>query len=58
VSTTLELGENYRYRFLLEPLFFVLAATAATSAFGALRAKTLRSFFIKLQDDSKHGTTS
>jgi len=58
VSTTLELGENYRYRFLLEPLFFVLAATAATSAFGALRrAKAVRSFFSKLQDHSKRGMT-
>jgi hypothetical protein len=37
VSTTLELGENYRYRFLVEPLFFVLAAAAATSAFRAMR---------------------
>jgi hypothetical protein len=31
VGTALELAENYRYRFLIEPLFMVLAATAATS---------------------------
>jgi len=38
VSTTLELGENYRYRFLIEPLFFVVAATAITAAVRAIRA--------------------
>ncbi|MBM0103448.1 glycosyltransferase family 39 protein [Steroidobacter sp. S1-65] len=31
VGTTLELAENYRYRFLIEPLFFVLTATAVVS---------------------------
>ena len=30
VSTTIELGENNRYRFMTEPLFMVLAATAVT----------------------------
>jgi hypothetical protein len=30
VATAVELGENYRYRFLIEPLFMVLAVTAAT----------------------------
>jgi hypothetical protein len=30
VGTAVELGENYRYRFNIEPLFFVLTATAAT----------------------------
>jgi dolichyl-phosphate-mannose-protein mannosyltransferase len=37
VSTTLELGENYRYRFLIEPLFFVVAATAITAAVRTIR---------------------
>jgi 4-amino-4-deoxy-L-arabinose transferase-like glycosyltransferase len=37
VSTTLELGENYRYRFLIEPLFFVVTATAVTAAVRAIR---------------------
>jgi hypothetical protein len=37
VSTALELGENYRYRFLIEPLFFVSAATAITAAVRAIR---------------------
>lgn len=32
ISTMLELGENNRCRFMLEPLFFVLTATAITSA--------------------------
>lgn len=30
VGTAFELAENYRYRFNIEPLFFVLTATAAT----------------------------
>jgi hypothetical protein len=42
VSTALEMGENYRYRFLIEPLFFVLAATALTSGIRALRAGRVR----------------
>jgi hypothetical protein len=31
VGTAFELAENYRYRFLVEPLFMVLTATAATT---------------------------
>jgi 4-amino-4-deoxy-L-arabinose transferase-like glycosyltransferase len=41
VSTAIELGENYRYRFNIEPLFLVLAATAATDLIRAL-SKRLR----------------
>jgi hypothetical protein len=37
VSTTLDMGENYRYRFVIEPLFSVVAATAATAGIRALR---------------------
>jgi len=37
VGTTLELAENYRYRFLIEPLFFVLTATAAGSLVRSVR---------------------
>jgi 4-amino-4-deoxy-L-arabinose transferase-like glycosyltransferase len=40
VSTTIELGENYRYRFNIEPLFMVLAVTAATDLLRALRKLT------------------
>jgi len=40
ISTMLELGENYRYRFMLEPLFFVLVAAASTAA---VRARLTRS---------------
>jgi len=36
VSTALELSENFRYRFNIEPLFFVLAATALTAFRNAL----------------------
>jgi hypothetical protein len=32
LSTAIELGENYRYRFLVEPLMFVLAGAAITAA--------------------------
>jgi hypothetical protein len=39
VSNALEVGENYRYRFLTEPLFFVLAATAITAAVRAIRRR-------------------
>lgn len=39
VGTALELAENYRYRFLIEPLFFVLAATAATSLVRAVKSR-------------------
>lgn len=38
VSTAFELAENYRYRFLIEPLFFVLTATAITSLVRVVRA--------------------
>jgi 4-amino-4-deoxy-L-arabinose transferase-like glycosyltransferase len=38
VSTAIELGENYRYRFNIEPLFVVLAVTAATDLLRSVRA--------------------
>ncbi len=37
VGTTLELSENSRYRFLTEPLFLVLGATAVVALIGKLR---------------------
>jgi hypothetical protein len=37
VGTAFELAENYRYRFNIEPLFFVLAATAATGLVRVVR---------------------
>jgi hypothetical protein len=40
VSTAIELGENYRYRFNIEPLFLVLVMTAATELVRALRKLT------------------
>lgn len=39
VGTALELAENYRYRFLIEPLFFVLSATAITSLVRTVRRR-------------------
>jgi hypothetical protein len=39
VSTTIELAENYRYRFNIEPLFMVLLLTAATDLTRSLRAR-------------------
>jgi hypothetical protein len=39
VGTAVEMGENYRYRFLIEPLFFVLAASAITAAVRAVRSR-------------------
>lgn len=39
VSTAFELAENYRYRFLTEPLFFVLTATALTHLIRVVKAK-------------------
>jgi hypothetical protein len=39
VATTIELGENYRYRFLIEPLFMVLAVTAITDLVRRVRAR-------------------
>lgn len=38
VATTIELGENYRYRFLIEPLFTVLAVVAVTDLVRKLRS--------------------
>ena len=40
ISTTIELGENYRYRFLIEPLFFVLTAAVIMRGLRALRSVT------------------
>lgn len=39
VSTTLEAGENYRYRLLIEPLFLGLTATAIADACRAFKAR-------------------
>lgn len=39
VGTAVELGENYRYRFLIEPLFMVLTATAATTLIRRVRSR-------------------
>jgi hypothetical protein len=39
VGTTFELAENYRYRYLVEPLLFVLAAAAITDAVRRLRVR-------------------
>ena len=39
IGTTVELGENYRYRFLVEPLFLVLTVTAATQT---VRSRVLK----------------
>jgi hypothetical protein len=39
VGTTIELGENYRYRFSVEPLFMALAATAITQLISRVRAR-------------------
>ncbi|HEY0683884.1 MAG TPA: glycosyltransferase family 39 protein [Steroidobacter sp.] len=39
VGTMLELGENFRYRFLIEPLFFVLTATAAVSLVNLIKLR-------------------
>jgi hypothetical protein len=39
LSTTIELAENSRYRFEIEPLFIVLAATAITSLVRSLRQR-------------------
>lgn len=38
LATTIELSENYRYRFAIEPLFMVLTVTAATHLLRTLRA--------------------
>lgn len=42
VGTTLELAENYRYRFLVEPLFLVLEAAAVTAFVRTIRVRTAR----------------
>jgi len=42
VSTAIEFSENFRYRFVIEPLFFVLAATAITRSVRALRASVAK----------------
>jgi hypothetical protein len=42
VSTAFELAENYRYRFNVEPLMFVLAAAALTDIVRKVRAKVTR----------------
>jgi hypothetical protein len=39
LCTTIELAENSRYRFEIEPLFIVLAATAITSLVRSLRRR-------------------
>lgn len=39
VSTTIELAENYRYRFNIEPLFLVLLVTAAADLVRKLRSR-------------------
>lgn len=39
VGTAFELGENYRYRFNIEPLFLVLTATAATGLVRLVRRR-------------------
>jgi 4-amino-4-deoxy-L-arabinose transferase and related glycosyltransferases of PMT family len=43
VSTTIELGENYRYRFSIEPLFLVLMVTAITDLVRRIRARVAKS---------------
>lgn len=43
VSTTIELAENYRYRFNIEPLFLVLLVTAATSLVRRVRGRFAKS---------------
>jgi 4-amino-4-deoxy-L-arabinose transferase-like glycosyltransferase len=42
VSTTIELGENYRYRFNIEPLFLVLMVTAITDLVRRIRARVAK----------------
>lgn len=39
IGTALELAENYRYRFMTEPLMFVLTATALTSLVRVIKSK-------------------
>jgi hypothetical protein len=39
VATAFELAENFRYRFLIEPLFMALTVTAAASFVRAVREK-------------------
>lgn len=42
LGTLVELGENYRYRFVAEPLFAVVTAVLATDAVRSLRARWSR----------------
>lgn len=42
VATAFELAENYRYRFLTEPLFMVLTATASVALVRAARVRLAR----------------
>lgn len=39
VATALEVGENYRYRFLIEPLFMALTAAAIVDGLRAFKAR-------------------
>ena len=43
VATAIELSENYRYRFNIEPLFMVLTVTAATDLVRRIRALAAKS---------------
>jgi hypothetical protein len=43
VATAIELSENYRYRFNIEPLFLVLMVTAATDLVRRVRALAAKS---------------
>ena len=42
VSTAIEFSENFRYRVVIEPLFFALAATAITRLIRSLRQRFAR----------------
>lgn len=46
-STTLELGENYRYKFMIEPIFLVLAAAFAVDAVRAAKAMLAKAMLAK-----------
>lgn len=51
VSTTIEMAENYRYRFLIEPLMFALAGTAIAAAIATYRRS--RQERLEVSDQSK-----